>query len=646
MDWGVMTPEIRRGAEDLSRLFPGTATYDAAWSGKMLSYLPAAWRSRAERQHAERVEGEGDFSGNTWLRELAEEMRQGAALGLDATDKDIRDAARQAAATLYELAMDQATVLSTAAGVREAAADYCIRRGIVPPGDDVADTGALARMFSSEWWLRRLRAAHGRRLEKHAQRMGYVSRKAGCYVSNENLFRRRQQKARNAAALEATTLVNQFEQEFTLAQLAEKSNANPRVRRAELMTRISGFEGVAKGLGHAAEFWTGTAPSRFHAVHIDGSRNVKHDGSTARDAQAHLVKAWAQCRAAMNRRGIRPYGFRIAEPHHDGCPHWHLLLFMPAEQVQQARDLFRHYFLDLHEASEKGARENRVKFVRIDPARGSAAGYVAKYVAKNIDGYALGHDMFGNDEITTAERVDAWAATWGIRQFQQIGGAPVGVWRELRRITADAGLSDVAEAARIAADAGVWERYIEVQGGPMVKRDDMPLRTQYTPEGEKYCPVQEATMPAENRYGEPCAKSVYGVRDVKRDRAWLSRRFKWKVKGTGNAGKAGVGIDVDSGRDQGSAVDVADGARSASGVRVSGFGNAEGGAAWTRVNNCTEESVDDAAGAVGKGSKGGAGRLDGGAGTRQGDGGEVGGADFAGAHGVGRRSQGNAGGAQ
>lgn len=590
----MTTLEIKRGAADLSRLVPGTEAYDAAWLGKMLSYLPERWRVRASAQHAQRVRVDGECSGNTWLRELADEMQRGAFLGLDATDADIRDAAKDLAGSLYDLACDWVTDLHGLTQIRAAAESFCAGRGVVPPGADTTDQGMLNRVFSSEWWVRRLRAAHGRRLEKHAQRMGYVSRKAGCYVSNENVLRRRDQRKRNAAAMAAAELENQFGDVFTLAELAERTNANPRIRRAELMTRISGFEAVAQGVGHAAEFWTGTAPSRFHAVKMTGERNERHDGSTARDAQAHLVKAWAQCRAAMHRRGIRPYGFRIAEPHHDGCPHWHLLLFMPAEQVEEARELFSKYFLAKHEPDERGALGNRCKFVAIDRSRGSAAGYVAKYISKNIDGFGIGSDLYGNDEVTTAERVDAWAATWGIRQFQQIGGAPVGVWRELRRIKDADGLSDVAQGARAAADAGAWAEYVAIQGGPLVKREELPLRTAYTREGEKFNPVTFEPEPAENCYGEPAAKSVYGVRDTVKGCAYLSRIFRWVAPKGERAGLAVAAsrAAAEVGKVAGTmkvgpaarAARVADGARKRGGF---GFRKANGRAAWTRVNNCT-----------------------------------------------------------
>lgn len=69
------------------------------------------------------------------------------------------------------------------------------------------------------------------------------------------------------------------------------------------------------------------------------------------------------------------------------------------------------------------------------PEEGGATGYIAKYIAKNLDGHAVGEDWEAEtlaEEGATA--AGAWANWHGIRQFQQIGGPSVSVWRECRRL--------------------------------------------------------------------------------------------------------------------------------------------------------------------------------------------------------------------
>jgi hypothetical protein len=286
--------------------------------------------------------------------------------------------------------------------------------------------------------------------------------------------------------LKSLVMTNELGEQFSLHDVYEANVSNPTLRRNELMTRARGFEDMAKEFGNIGIFVTLTCPSKYHnAYSKSGQRNPKWQGLTPYEGQQYLCNTWAKMRAEFARQDIRTYGLRIAEPQHDGTPHWHMMLFVEQKQAEQFKSIIERYSFE-EDGNEQGARENRVKFVDIDPKKGSAAGYIAKYVCKNIDGANLDKGVYGEDPIMAAQRVEAWASCWGIRQFQQIGGVSVTVWRELRRLRNSSVFKDEAlTELHKAADEGNWASYTKLMGGVFCMRKSQAIRPYYEMEVNK-----------------------------------------------------------------------------------------------------------------------------------------------------------------
>jgi len=389
------------------------------------------------------------------------------------------------------------------------------------------------RLCSPQWWTRQVRVLCQRHCEKMLREFGETRKLRGAYVSDYTVNRMVRAERRNRGFLKGMEAENDLGQVYSLADLAALGMSNSDIRRGELQLRMRGFQEWAahhKEDNWESMFYTITCPSRFHAWHSRGGNNAKFDGSSPLDGQRYLCKVWARIRTAWAREGIPAFGFRVVEPHHDGTPHWHLLFFIPAEFMKQATLIMRDYACseDAAELSSPKAKRARFTAVKMDPKKGDAAGYIAKYISKNIDGFNVGIDVeTGKASIDSSVRVVAWARVWGIRQFQQIGGPPVTVWREARRLACcpaqlpkEGQLPLLAEQIIDSADRSQWARFIELMGGAIAKRVDRPMKTFYLISQEL------------GKFGEQ-VKRIKGVVTlgflfplISRPRKWLVRRIQ------------------------------------------------------------------------------------------------------------------------
>ncbi|MGY3931161.1 phage protein [Aeromonas encheleia] len=441
----------------------------------------------------------------------------------------------------------------------------------------------MVRLLSAKWWEKRINRTWDRLQEHINIVLGKVRKGVSAYVSNATMKVVRERKRAMMRWLAESEVMNeQHDLVISMKDCWEASNANPVNRRNEMMVRMRGFEDYAEEQGHVGVFVTWTAPSRFHAwtQKHDGKtvENKRYEGATPRETCAYLAKLWSLTRAALKRVDAPVYGFRVCEPHHDGTPHWHMLLFMrPANKWRVISTLQRYALTDDHQELVREIQgrppftniKPRFDWKEIDPAKGDATGYIAAYIAKNIDGEHVDGDQESDTPADQgAQHACAWASWWGIRTFQQIGGAPVGVWRELRRISNAKKHGDLVgppkpvlqdprfEAARFAADNGIFRCYLQAMGGALATRAEHPIKLAHL--------IEEQA----NAYGEDI-KRLMGLHTARL--GVRTRLTGWEVvpAGTFEATKAAEG----------------------SAWRV-GVKTGDSPAPWSSDNNCTRPDPD------------------------------------------------------
>ncbi|EEU4850944.1 replication endonuclease [Salmonella enterica] len=417
---------------------------------------------------------------------------------------------------------------------------------------------SLARMLCADWWYRKLWQMRCEWREEQLRAVCLVNKKASPYVSYEAVIHKREQRRKSLEFFRSHELINEDGDTLDMEDVVNASNSNPAHRRNEMMACVKGLELIAEMRGDCAVFYTITCPSRFHATLNNGRPNPKWTSATVRQSSDYLVDTFAAFRKAMHKAGLRWYGVRVAEPHHDGTVHWHLLCFMRKKDRRSITAMLRKFAIR-EDREELGTNTGpRFKSELINPRKGTPTSYIAKYISKNIDGRGLAKEISketGRSLRDSAEHVSAWASLHRVQQFRFFGIPGRQAYRELRLLAGQAARvqgerkagapvldNPRLDAVLAAADAGCFATYIMKQGGVLVPRKHHLVRTAYELNDEP------------SAYGDHGIR-IYGIWSPIVEGKICTHAMKWK--------KVRKAVDVqEAAADQGAC------------------------APWTRGNNC------------------------------------------------------------
>jgi hypothetical protein len=341
--------------------------------------------------------------------ELGTDLRQ----TFEVDDSAVHSQATHLADVLHD-ARSGAAMVSTLPGYEDLIAVIGL------PGIDVANV--------ARWFRGTLRRFERQLADYFGYLLSDIGSSASPIVSNAALDSRQRQLDRQKDYAERHCFVcvdaNGGE---TRVKFGDAQN-NAARRSAKIYARLKGLEQFCGSRGLDGYFVTLTLPPRFHPNPANG--NSTWNGATPSQGHAELQRRWRSIQRRVGESGGKCFGVRVEEPHEDGCPHWHALIFVAPERESILRKCIARVF----------GGDLAAQVERIDRSRGSGASYLLKYISpilldRKAETPLLEEGVSQTKKTEKSALYDAHRATWGARsiQFFDLPGSST-VWDEVRRI--------------------------------------------------------------------------------------------------------------------------------------------------------------------------------------------------------------------
>lgn len=212
-----------------------------------------------------------------------------------------------------------------------------------------------------------------------------------------------------------------LEKRMPLENIVISAYHNPDRYYAEIQNRVNTLVEEAKRRKLVPIFMTLTLPGEYHRMKQNRSGklvlNENYNGVEPREAIKVLTKMFAKLRQDRSLKELsreeRIY-YRVNEPHKDGTPHTHILLYVPSDKVDRVVQAFRRIF------------DPKANDIQTDIQDASA--YVMKYINKTLP-------LSKKEKLTENERyLNAWYSKHRIVRFNSSRTlAPLKLYRLLYR---------------------------------------------------------------------------------------------------------------------------------------------------------------------------------------------------------------------